>query len=103
MFAHGYLAALVQIIKCDFRFATAIQHHLLSRLWQTLIRLFQVKAVMFSQTCKQLVIKLIAPVPAFDCARAERELRKSDDTFWIKKTDVAQPITLGACAHRVIE
>jgi len=70
MFAQHRLAALVDILERDLGPATAVQDHLLNLLRQAFKRLLDVEAVMLREAGEQLVIELVAPIPALDRAGA---------------------------------
>ena len=103
MFAQRRFAALADVLERDLGLAAAIQDHLLDLVRQAFEGLLDIEVVMLGETREQLVIELVAPVPALDRAGAQAERREGDDALRVEKIDVAEPVALRARAHRVVE
>ena len=70
---------------------------------QILVRRFDVEMIMVGERLQHLEIERIAPVPAFDRTRSQWQGGMQHDPFWIEKFDMAEPVTIRAGAHRVVE
>ncbi|EGF31866.1 hypothetical protein IMCC9480_3291 [Oxalobacteraceae bacterium IMCC9480] len=103
MLAHHRTAALVDIREWNDLLAGAVQHRLLRAVGQFFEGCVEVEFVELGQVGQHLEIELVAPVPAFDCTAGQRQVREGDDTFRIKKFDVAEAIAFGAGTHRIVE
>ncbi len=103
VFAQHRFASVVHVLERDFFTPGAVQDDLLDVVRQAFEGLLQIEVVMAGQAGQQLVIELIAPVPALDGSRTQGQRGESDDALGIEKTDDAQAVALGACAHRVVE
>ena len=103
MLARELLAALAQVGEAHLLLARAVEHHLLRGRWQLLEGRLQVEAVVTRERLQHLKIEMVAPVPAFDRARSERQVRKGDDALGVEKGDGTEAVALGAGAHRIVE
>ncbi len=57
----------------------------------------------FAEALQHLEVELVAPVPALDRTRRERELREADDALGIEEADRAQAVAARAGAERIVE
>ena len=72
MRARFHAAALTQVFKIDDLFTTAIEQGVLNGLRQRFEWQIEIELVVRGQTLQHDEIELIAPIPTFDRARAER-------------------------------
>src|SRR4029453_6210228 len=96
-------AALGEIRERDRLVAPALEDELRHALCPFPERSREVEARVLCKTAEQLVVELVAPVPAFDCARRERKLREGDHALRVEEADRAQAVAARASAHRAVE
>ena len=101
--AHYRAAAFVDIVERDDFGTGAAQDQVLGLLRHFLERHFELELVERGQRLQHLVVELVAPVPALDRARRQREMRKRHHPLGIEKLDDAKPVATRAGAHRVVE
>jgi hypothetical protein len=80
-----------------------VEHERLHALGQLRERPLEVEARVLRERLQHLEVELVAPVPALDRARRERELRERDDALGIEEADRAEPVAARAGAGRVVE
>ena len=103
MLAHHRLAAIGQIGERNFLVAGAVEDQRLHPLRQLGKGFVDVEAHVLGQTLEQLKIELVAPVPALDGARRQRQLRKGHDALRVEEADRAQAIAARTRAQRTVE
>jgi hypothetical protein len=97
------LAAVGEVRERNFLIPRAIQDQVLHPLRQLRERAVDVEADEFGEARQELEIELVAPVPAADRARGERELRKCHHALGIEEADRAQAVAARAGADRAVE
>src|SRR5213075_317703 len=80
-----------------------VEDHVLNTLGQLRKRPIDVEPDVLRKALQHLKIELIAPVPAFDRTRRERQLRKRDHALRIEKRDCPKAIATRARTKRIVE
>ncbi len=103
VFSQKGVAALAEIGERNGFAARAIQHHPLVVLAQRLERRLHREPVVPRQALQHHEVELIAPVPALDRARRQRQLWKRHHPLRVKKGHAAQAVALGTGANRIVK
>ncbi len=103
MLAHDRSAALVDVRERDRLLAGALQDQLADVVRQRLERRVEIEAAVRREALQHLEVELVAPVPALDRARRERQVREADDALRVEELDDAEPVAARTRAHRVVE
>ncbi len=103
MLADHRAAAVGQVAEGDLLLARTLQHDFPHRLGQGFERLLDVEAVVAGQTGEHLEVELVAPVPAADAARRQRQMRVGDHPRRVEEADRAEAVAARAGAHRIVE
>ncbi len=103
MLLEHHAAVVGHVAKGDLRPPRSIEHDLAHARRQILPGRLDVEGVVRREARQHLEIELVAPVPAADRARGQRQLGMDHDACGIEELDLAQPVALRAGARRVVE